>query len=114
MAKKPAPVKTRQTRKRVAPKSKWLSTTECAALGPDAIVELQAQIEVNGGVVLAGFRDPLGGHPTAVAALPIDRVSPTPFQRDLSDTHAKRLFDAIGKLGRYLDPIVAVVAGDGF
>src|SRR5262245_2428862 len=114
MAKKPAPVKKRQTRKRADPKSKGLLPTECAALDRKATAKWKGRMEPNGGFALAGSGGPLGGHPTAVAALPIDRVSPTPFQRDLSDTHAKRLFDAIGKLGRYLDPIVAVVAGDRF
>src|SRR5262245_10863146 len=114
MAKKPAPVKKRQTRKRADPKSKGLLPTECAALDRKATAKWKGRMEPNGGFALAGSGGPLGGHPTAVAALPIDRVSPTPFQRDLSDTHAKRLSDAIGKLGRYLDPIVAVVSGEGF
>jgi ParB family chromosome partitioning protein len=42
--------------------------------------------------------------------LPIDAVEPTPFQRDLSDTHHKRLAEVIAKTGRYLDPVIAVVA----
>src|SRR6202012_4830554 len=37
------------------------------------------------------------------------------FQRDLSETHHKRLADVIAKTGRFLDPIVAVTAPkDGF
>jgi len=44
------------------------------------------------------------------AILPIDAIEPTPFQRDLSDTHHKRLADVITKTGRYLDPVIAVVA----
>src|SRR6202012_4902169 len=32
------------------------------------------------------------------------------FQRDLSETHHKRLADVIAKTGRFLDPIVAVTA----
>jgi ParB family transcriptional regulator, chromosome partitioning protein len=42
--------------------------------------------------------------------LPIDAVEPTPFQRDLSDAHHKRLADVINKTGRFLDPVIAVVA----
>lgn len=38
--------------------------------------------------------------------LPIDAIEPTPFQRDLSDTHHKRLADVITKTGRYLDPVM--------
>ena len=45
-----------------------------------------------------------------LSVLPIDVVEPTPFQRDLSDAHHKRLADVINKTGRFLDPIIAVVA----
>ncbi len=55
-------------------------------------------------------RTPLGGHPVFISILPIDAVEPTPFQRDLSDAHHKRLADVINKTGRFLDPIIAVVA----
>src|SRR5262249_28234270 len=37
-------------------------------------------------------------------------VEPTPFQRDLSDTHHKRLANVINKTGFFLDPIIAVTA----
>src|SRR5215831_8924401 len=58
---------------------------------------------------------PLGGHPVLLSILPVDAVEPTPFQRDLSDAHHKRLADVINKTGRFLDPIVAVPApGGGF
>jgi ParB family chromosome partitioning protein len=56
------------------------------------------------------YKEPLGGHPVLLAVLPIDAIEPTPFQRDLSDTHHKRLADVIAKTGRYLDPVIAVVA----
>src|SRR5262249_39906054 len=114
MGAKKAPSGKRTSRKRAEAKSKGLSPGECSAISGDALDSLTAQVETNGGVKLGGFRAPLGGPPTLVAALPIDRVSATPFQRDLSEAHAKRLSDAIGKLGRYLDPIVAVVVGEGF
>jgi ParB family chromosome partitioning protein len=48
-----------------------------------------------------------------LSVLPIDRVEPTPFQRDLSDTHHKRLADVIDKTGRFLDPIITVLAPRG-
>lgn len=35
--------------------------------------------------------DPFGGTPLLIAALPVDRVEPTPYQRDASDAHVKRL-----------------------
>ena len=43
-----------------------------------------------------------------MAALPLDLVEPTPYQRDLSEPHVRRLADAMEKLGRYMDPIVVV------
>ena len=48
------------------------------------------------------YKEPLGGHPTLVSILPIDKIEPTPFQRDLSDTHHKRLADVINKTGYFL------------
>ena len=69
----------------------------------------------SGGFVVGLYKEPLGGHQTLVAILPIDKIEPTPFQRDLSDTHHKRLADVINKTGRFLDPVIAVVApGGGF
>jgi len=62
---------------------------------------------------LATYRDPLGSNWQILAALPIDKVEPTPFQRDLSDAHHKRLADVISKTGRFLDPVISVVAPDG-
>ena len=38
------------------------------------------------------------------------RVAPTPYQRDLSDAHVKRLTTVIEKLDRFLDPLVAFAA----
>ncbi len=45
-----------------------------------------------------------------LAALPIKLVEPTPFQRNLSDMHVRKLELVIGKIGRFLDPIIAVPA----
>lgn len=80
---------------------------------PPAVSDLESAIQADGGAVLAVYRDPMGAHWTVLAALPIDAVSPTPFQRDLSATHVKRLTDVIDKLDRYLDPIIAVRTGEG-
>jgi ParB family chromosome partitioning protein len=61
------------------------------------------------------YKEPLGGYQTLLSILPIDKIEPTPFQRDLSDAHHKRLADVISKTGRFLDPVIAVVApGGGF
>ena len=76
--------------------------------GPAA--DTAAMIGKVGGHLVAAYKEPLGGHPVLFAILPIDAIEPTPFQRDLSDTHHKRLADVITKTGRYLDPVIAVVA----
>src|SRR5215469_13701067 len=75
--------------------------------------EIQQLVEKAGGALVGQYKEPLGGHPVLLAVLPIDSVEPTPFQRDLSDTHHKRLADVINKTGRFLDPIIAVTAPHG-
>src|SRR5258705_8854734 len=67
-----------------------------------------------GGFSLAVYRGPLGGHWVGLAALPLDKVKPTPYQRELSKAHADRLATVIPKVGRFLDPVIAVPDGDGF
>jgi len=66
-------------------------------------------VEKAGGCVVGSYREPLGGHALLLSVLPIGAVEPTPFQRDLSDAHHKRLADVILKTGRFLDPIIAVI-----
>jgi ParB family chromosome partitioning protein len=80
---------------------------------PTAVSRLAESIEADGGSVLAAYKDPLGGHWQIFAALPIDLVEPTPYQRDLSQPHVERLSAAIDKLGRYLDPMVVVRSDEG-
>jgi len=63
-----------------------------------------------GGCIVGSYKEPLAGHIVLLSVLPIDAVEPTPFQRDLSDAHHKRLADVINKTGRFLDPIIAVLA----
>jgi ParB family chromosome partitioning protein len=75
---------------------------------PDEVRELAAHVERDGGAVLAAYREPLGGHVLLFCALPIDRVAPTPFQRDVSDAHVRRLTQAMDKTKRFLDPVIAV------
>jgi ParB family transcriptional regulator, chromosome partitioning protein len=58
--------------------------------------------------VLATYREPFGGTPLVLAALPVDRVEPTPFQRDPSDAHVKRLMAVVEKIGLFLDPIITI------
>jgi ParB family chromosome partitioning protein len=108
--------------KRAAPKkrarkaaagSRGLLPAECALEVLDGpVAELRARIEKEGGAVLAAYRDPLGKNPLLVAILPLDKVEPTPFQRDVSDMHHKRLADVIDRTGVFLDPIIAITAPD--
>jgi ParB family transcriptional regulator, chromosome partitioning protein len=101
-------------RKKAKEASRGLTAAEVAATSSSASVEqLRGEIESDGGSVLSAFRDPLGGHWQVLAALPVARVAPTPFQRDLSEAHVKRLTNVIDGLGRFLDPIIAVRAKEG-
>jgi ParB family chromosome partitioning protein len=77
---------------------------------PNDVAELHRAIEGDDGKVLSVYREPYGGRWLVLAALPIELVEPTPFQRNLSDTHVRKLELVIGKIGRFLDPIIAVRA----
>jgi len=107
---------TRRRPRKAKPGTTGLAPGECRldqASGSAAAVT--DAIEKAGGCVVGSYKEPLGGHPLLLSVLPIDSVEPTPFQRDLSDTHHKRLADVINKTGRFLDPIIAVIAAkDGF
>ncbi len=111
---KRAPAK-RRARKATAG-SRGLAPADCRAeaLAGEA-AEVRARIEREGGLVVGAYYDPLGKQPLIVAVLPVDRVEPTPFQRDLSQAHHRRLADVIDKTGLFLDPVIAVTApGEGF
>jgi ParB family transcriptional regulator, chromosome partitioning protein len=95
-------------RKKIAPESVGLSAAEVRTSDGPGLARLASDVETDGGAVLARFSDPFGGKPLLLAALPVDRVEPTPYQRDPSDAHVKRLMGVIEKIGRFLDPIIAV------
>lgn len=80
---------------------------------PPEIEELARQVESDGGQALAIYREPVGGNWQIFAMLPLELVDATPFQRDLSRPHVERLQKVIKKLGRFLDPVVAVRASEG-
>jgi ParB family chromosome partitioning protein len=111
MAKR-APVRRRP--RKAKPRTKGLGAAECQ-IGEltGAAEEAAGAIAKAGGCVLGSYKEPLGGHPVLLSALPIDAIEPTPFQRDISDAHHKRLADVINKTGRFLDPVIAVVAPAG-
>jgi ParB family chromosome partitioning protein len=95
-------------RKKVTPASVGLTAAETREPGGSEIDRLAAEIESDGGAVVARYRDPFGGTPLLLAALPVERVEPTPYQRDASDAHVKKLMAVIETIGRFLDPIIAV------
>lgn len=114
--KKPKSPKPKGARRRRKPAgaSTGLTATELQAAAPAGeVAELHRAIESDGGKVLSIYREPYGGQWVVMAALPIDLVEPTPYQRNLSDTHVRKLEAVIAKLGRFLDPIIAVRAPKG-
>ncbi len=74
---------------------------------------LATQVERDGGRVLAMYQDPVGDHWQIFCAMPRDRVQASPYQRDLSPTHVKRLTEAVKRLDRFVDPIVLVSPAPG-
>jgi ParB family chromosome partitioning protein len=79
-----------------------------------ATAALRAQVDADGGSTIGTYRDPFGGHGVVLAVLPLDRVQPTPYQRDPSDAHVKRLMTVIEKVGSFLDPIITIRKDDGY
>src|SRR5262245_20774002 len=96
-------------RRKLAGKSVGLISKELSdgAL-PNGVETLQAAIDKDGGKVFTTYREPFGGHWVVIAALPIEQVEPTPYQRNLSDAHARKLQGVIAKLRRLVDPIIVV------
>lgn len=101
-------------RKKAAAGSVGLTAAEAGTVDARSLGELTSAVEQDGGAVLGSYRDPFGATPVLVVALPIDRVEPTPYQRDPSETHIKKLMTVIEKVGRFLDPIVLIRQDDGY
>lgn len=83
-------------------------TTYPGEAAPAKVQALAEQIERDGGRVLTAYREPVGEHWQIFCLLPTDKVEGTPYQRDLSPTHVKRLQTVIKKLDRAVDPIVVM------
>jgi ParB family chromosome partitioning protein len=117
-AAKPASKSSKKTRRKktaaAEPRSRGI-TPDAIGSGPlpPAVTDLARAVEADGGTVLAPYKDPLGGNWQLFAALPIELVAPTPYQRDLSKPHVERLSSAMDRLGRYLDPMIVVRGGGG-
>src|SRR6187431_2066287 len=95
-------------RKKVAAASVGLTPAEAKQVSAGALDALVAQVEDEGGTVLGQYNDPFGGKPLLIVALPVGIVEPTPYQRDPSEAHVKRLMGVVEKIGLFLDPIIAI------
>jgi len=85
-----------------------MATTRDDGEIPRALQALAEQVEGDGGRALAPYREPVRGHWHLFCLLPTDKVAPTPYQRDLSPTHSKRLVEVVKRIGRFVDPVVVV------
>jgi ParB family chromosome partitioning protein len=74
------------------------------------IAGMKERVEASGGIVAGSYSDSLGKNALLVAVLPVEAVEPTPFQRDLSQAHHRKLADVIDRTGIFLDPVIAVSA----
>lgn len=108
--------RTTRKRGRLAPagRARGLDAAEVAldCAHPD-IAEVAALVKKAGGVPLGAYHEPLSGRPMLLASLPLAAVEPTPFQRDLSPTHARRLAAKIEETGAFLDPLIVVRGEQG-
>src|SRR5262245_43373390 len=115
-AKRAAPRKTKTSRGKLAPgrSSRGLAAADVPiAIDNPEVADLSALIVQAGGAPIGAYREPLGGRPIMIASLPLAAVQPTPFQRDLSPTHVKRLAGKIDETGAFLDPLIVVRGEDG-
>jgi ParB family transcriptional regulator, chromosome partitioning protein len=109
MAKKRAPAKRRPRKAKPGTRGLTPAETRLEKLNESA-QEVADRVGQVGGHLLGSYYDPLGKQPVLVAILPIDSVEPTPFQRDLSQVHHRKLADVLDRTGMFLDPIIAVTA----
>lgn len=103
--------KSQNSRKRLTPRreKRGLHGAEILLdLGAKEVELLAAQVRAAGGTSIGAYREPFSGRPILIAALPLNSVVPTPFQRNLSPTHTKRLAEKIEESGSFLDPLIVV------
>ena len=75
---------------------------------PKAARALAEQVAQDGGHVLAAYQEPVGEHWQLFCLLPRAKMEASPYQRDVSPTHVKRLTEAVRRIDRFVDPILAV------
>src|SRR5262245_55396764 len=115
-AKKRASSTAKRARGKLAPgrTSRGLAAADVPiAVTDPAVADVAALIAQVGGAPIGAYREPLGGRAIMIASLPLTAVQPTPFQRDLSPTHVKRLATKIDETGAFLDPLIVVRGEDG-
>src|SRR3984885_12607806 len=95
-------------------KARGLEASEVAiAMDSPEVAALATLVREAGGAPIGAYREPLGGRALMLASIPLNAVQPTPFQRDLSPTHAKRLAQKIDETAAFLDPLIVVRGEDG-
>jgi ParB family chromosome partitioning protein len=109
MAKKRAPAKRRPRKAKPGTRGLLPAEARLESLSGEAR-DAAERVEKVGGQLLGSYNDPLGRQPILLAILPIESVEPTPFQRDLSQVHHRKLADVLDRTGMFLDPIIAVTA----
>ena len=103
--------KAQSSRKRITPSKsqRGLEAGEIRLeLSADEVAPLVAAVRASGGQPIGAYREPLSGRPLVIASLPLKAVAPTPYQRDLSPVHTKRLAQKIEESGAFLDPLIVV------
>jgi ParB family transcriptional regulator, chromosome partitioning protein len=106
----------KRRRGKLAPgsRSRGLDAADVAiAMDNAEVAEVASLVRSVGGALIGAYREPLGGRALLLASLPLNAVQPTPFQRDLSPTHAKRLASKIDETAAFLDPLIVVRGEDG-
>ena len=107
-------VKRRQGKLAPGAKARGLEAAQVAiAMDSPDIAELATLVRDAGGAPIGAYHEPLGGRALMLASIPLHAVQPTPFQRDLSPTHAKRLAQKIDETAAFLDPLIVVRGDDG-
>ncbi len=115
-ARKKGRAKPGAARKRLTPAKQRRGVEPAAAavaLDAPELAGLVEDVRKAGGAALGAYRDPLMGKPLLLASLPLEAIEPTPFQRDLSPTHVKRLAVKIEESGAFLDPLIVVRGAAG-
>ncbi|HEX3844215.1 MAG TPA: ParB/RepB/Spo0J family partition protein [Steroidobacteraceae bacterium] len=108
--------KGKRTKGKLAPgaQARGLEASQVAvAIDSPEVAELVTLVREVGGASIGAYHEPMGGRPLLLACIPLAAVQPTPFQRDLSPTHAKRLAEKIGETAAFLDPLIVVRGEDG-